>query len=139
MSKSIKIIIGVLVVALLVLMYSNHRNGKPVLGAAGCDGNTCFTSLEVLGASYLDGATTLGGAMNVTGVATLSGGANISGVTSMATSTISGSLKLTTTAPSCIEMYATSTATKVKLIFATGSTTPTTAGFLGYGYGSCTN
>lgn len=114
--KTKKILIVLVLLLAGVLAYKTFL--VPSFGTAGdCESYTCFTKLRVLDELAVDGTS------------------------SFATSTLSASLKLTgegAVAPSCIEFYATSTATVNKLVFV-ASTTPTTSGYLGTTYGSCSN
>lgn len=128
---TIKSVIAMIVISAIVSLGVNYVRTSPALlgSATDCGSNTCLTSLYDSGTLAVGGATTLAGTLTTSGAITA------------ATSTMSGSLVFSGVAPSCIQFYATSTNTAVKIVFDTNSTTTpvSTAGILGFTYGRCTN
>ena len=97
-------------------------------------GNASTSQVSASSDVWITGNTTVGGTLGVTGTATHSGLTTLTGTTTLVQSLIL--THGTASTGNCIEMYATSTATKVSLVFV-ASSTPTTVGYLGYNYGSC--
>jgi len=110
-------------------------------------GNATSSMLSVTGMTYLDGGltmdtnkftvadtsgdTSIGGTLSVTGATALS---STLGVT--ATTTLSSGLILNE-AVACVNLYATSTATRGSLVFVTTGATSTYAGTVYWQYGAC--
>lgn len=139
------IIIGVLVAVVIAIGAFLFFKETPqiIAGSTGCGSITCLSGglrlvSDAGGDFESDVAALFASTVGITGTATISGSAAFSGSTSFATTTTSGGVTLTK-AVGCITFNATSTATPGHLVFATGSTTATTIGFLGYAYGACTN
>lgn len=109
---------------------------SPSFGAAtDCIDNTCLTSLYVTpGTLAVAGQTTLAGA-NMSGDLTVSGGSLYVPTTANATSSAT---------VGCIQTYATSSATAIKMVFNTSATSTsinggTVQGVVLWQYGTCPN
>lgn len=116
MSKNIKLIIGGVVAAIVIIAGIIGFSGSPV--GQGAEGDSNFTN--VVASGYITG----GGALTSSGDATVSGGTLNVTTSNSATSTL---------IVGCIQFYATSTATALKF---QASTTP---GVMVSVYGTCPN
>lgn len=124
-------IIGAIVVIGLIgaVLFLIPKTQTGLVGAVSqcASGQSCLPSLELTGPHS-----------GVTNALQVDAGT----VLSTATTSIGASLLLTPSgsiAPSCIQFYATSTATKVKLSFDASTTPSGGVGYLSYSYGSCSN
>lgn len=147
MSNKLKIGLGVIALLLVTGVFYVFKGNDYLVGAAvDCTQNTCFTSLGVTGTSQVDGAFITNGTVTNGGIVT-----NNAAVTTNGALVLNSSLTVTTTNTAtsttylgCINTTATSTATKIKMVFTdTGTTTKagpngTTAnGFVLWQYGTC--
>ncbi len=138
-----KLTLGISLVALVVgvcVLFGVHINLKnPSFGAAiDCGSTTCFTTLGALtsfqddGTALFNGVATFASTIVHTGLATFNGGITVT-TTNTATST---------TSVGCVQTTATSTATPIKLSYATYPNATTTysgtsSGFVTWTFGSC--
>lgn len=141
------IVAGLLIVAIVGWFLPINSGFNPISGSSGAQyvedysplvSQAGFNTLKDAtfgGTLSVTGATTFTGVSTHTGDVTFNGGNGALVVTSTNTATSS-------IAVGCVEMAATSTATKVRLLFSIASTTLTTSGLtsnglMAWGYGTC--
>ncbi len=131
MSNTLKIILGALIV-LGIAGFLALSGKETLVGAVDCQSTTCFTSLGVTpGTLTTDGGIINTGTFSSTATSTLT-----DVVMSSAGTTTLKILSTSSTQGGCVEMNATSTATRVRLMFSTVATT-TYSGFVTWSYGTC--
>jgi len=134
--RTTKILSVVLAVVFGVLFVTLVANAVTTISTNIVTGGT----LAVTGASTLTGNVTAEGTLTVDGASTLTGNVTMSGGNGALTITTSNSAT-STVEVGCVQMYATSTDTAVRLLFHS-TTTPvvisgTASGFVAWGYGTC--
>ena len=108
-------VVALVILAIMLIAGFLGQNSKQLFGSTACSGITCLSGglrlvSDTGGDFESDVATVLGSSLSVAGLSTLTG-----------TTTEAAGL-ISTKASFCLELYATSTATKVKETFAATST-----------------
>lgn len=143
-------VVALVILAIMGMYGTTHSNTNTLVGSStNCtSGYTCFTNLEIQGNQITDGTATFAGALTFSGALNASSSLQVTGpFTAYNTSTLTGTTTITQSlllrdadGLTCIDGYATSTATPVKFVF-TATTTidgqSTGAGILTFNYGTC--
>ncbi len=139
--KLIKEFSGVVALVILAIMgLMNLKGASDLVGTAiDCQAVTCFTTLGVLTSFQVDGSSIFNGSVTQTGNMAVTGNLAVSGTTNLtSTTTMADTVRLTNPAI-CVDFYATSTATLVRLVASSTATIEGVDGVMMFGYGACAN
>lgn len=137
MIETLKSWSGLVALVILAIMgLSGQLQGGFGSASACTDGYTCFTNLEVQGNQIVDGTMAASSSLQLTGALTVYGASTLTGTT-----TIKNSLLLRDSdSATCIDGYATSSATPIKFVFTATTTVDgqsVGAGLVTFNYGTC--